>query len=347
MSPSSIPSMKLVIWLFLLASQRSVARLTGKRNELVSPDGQSDDAEGSKSVQEALHRVEAVENVRTSRVLCRLAGSDGDNAVTVRLQPSDNARSLVFNDDTTGFETLVHCGGQPDAGCLAKAEDAPEVAHSIDECPICSCSQASGQLFGKYAIKMAAEVDGKCHAGGQSGEAFRVLLLGLAGGEIATHIVKNCDRAQLDAVELDGRLPALAQKYFGLPDAVHVTVGDAGPATTAFRRAIEQDALLSHEKSYDVVLVDCFASGGITPEHCRSKEFVDDVVHVLKGGGMVLHHLWHTDDRHPEVSQEFTATVQLYEDFCKSNKCHVRVQALEGPDSMVVVETPRAASEDI
>lgn len=190
---------------------------------------------------------------------------------------------------------------------------------------------------------MAESVTERCHSANRDrGVApFRVLLLGLGGGELATHVVKSCGRpdgtaVQLDAVELDSRLPALASRYFGLPPSIHVTVGDAFPVVKALQKNVEQDALLADQRLYDVLLVDCFSTGGVTPEHCRSGDFVRILRSLLRGGGVVLHHLWHMDEQHPEVAGNFDETVSTYREAFQCKGCAVEVRPLNGPDSLVV-----------
>jgi len=102
---------------------------------------------------EALNRVAAVEDARTSKVLCRLAGSGGEDFVTVRLQPDTNARSLVFNDDVEGVETRVKCAGGPNAKCLEGK--APGAAHDVQECLECPCERDVDHLYGAYASTIA------------------------------------------------------------------------------------------------------------------------------------------------------------------------------------------------
>eukprot|EP00418_Pyrodinium_bahamense_P020248 CAMPEP_0179102930 /NCGR_PEP_ID=MMETSP0796-20121207/47665_1 /TAXON_ID=73915 /ORGANISM="Pyrodinium bahamense, Strain pbaha01" /LENGTH=109 /DNA_ID=CAMNT_0020800819 /DNA_START=12 /DNA_END=338 /DNA_ORIENTATION=+ len=105
----------------------------------------------------ALRRVEAVEDLRTSRTLCRLRGDGGQGFATVRLQPSSNTRSLVFNDDVVGVETRVRCEGAVDATCLAGPPAPGSGVQRAEECPACPCARNLGQLYGAYAIAMAEE----------------------------------------------------------------------------------------------------------------------------------------------------------------------------------------------
>eukprot|EP00927_Polykrikos_kofoidii_P045108 TRINITY_DN3897_c0_g1_i1.p1 TRINITY_DN3897_c0_g1~~TRINITY_DN3897_c0_g1_i1.p1 ORF type:complete len:344 (-),score=49.74 TRINITY_DN3897_c0_g1_i1:109-1140(-) len=300
---------------------------------------------------EAIGRLEAVEDERTSQILCRVSGSDGSRIATVRLQPASNTRSLVFDDDVMGVETRVQCVGSVDPGCLAIKPRG--IANKVDECPVCSCKVNVNRLYGTYAEGMAKEVDQRCinHKNRRDDSSpnmpFRVLLLGLGGGELATHIARGCEgnseegsRPEVVAVELDSRLPALALRYFGMPSSVKVIVGDALPEAISLRRSIEANSLLADSIRFDMVLVDCFSTGGVTPEHCRSSTFIETLRPLLRGGGTVLQHLWHNDVQHPEVAGEFGDTVSLYRKVFQCQGCTVSVQDLHGVDDLVVASVP-------
>jgi len=281
-------------------------------------------------------------SAQTSRTLCRVVAEDGQSSVTVRL-PKDNSRQLVFNDDLEGTESKVQCRGDIDAQCLAGSPVTN--AKSVAECPECPCHRPDGRLFGPYSVVMAEEVDRRC---GSRDQPARVLLLGLGAGELAAHVVDRCPEGlHLDAVELDGRLPDLARRYFGLADGVKVIVGDAFPVVQSFRAEVEGNALLADGRRYDVILVDCFASGGVTPEHCRSQEFLDSLRTLLRDGGKIMHHLWHEDPKHPEVASDFSATVDLYKKECASGqRCGIEVKPLDSKVDDLVIATAAAADGD-
>jgi len=261
---------------------------------------------------------------------------------------------LVFNDDVEGAETEVRCEGAPDPQCLA--QPAQGDAKDVKDCAACSC-RASGELFGPFAIAMAEETDRRCHGGASA--PTRILLLGLGAGELANHIVQVCEQngatgVELDAVELDGRLPVLASRFFGLPPKVQVTVSDALSVVLGKQQEIADNELLAEQKRYDVVLVDCFSTGGVTPDHCRSPEFVRSLHAILRDGGAVLHHLWHDDSRHPEVNSEFEATVALYKEVftCQGCRGQISITPLQfkgapGPDSLVIARTSQNQTEPL
>jgi len=278
----------------------------------------------------ALQRVAAVEEIRASRVLCRIR-PDGDfDSVTVRLH-GDNSRSIAFNGDVSGYETKVRCLGGPDPQCTAVA--AQREASSADACPPCPCAGIVGEPAGPYSRQVASKLNAMCSRDGST----RILLLGLGCGELASHVAHHCGTTtEIEAVELDPRLPTLARTYFGMPDSVRVTVGDALPFVLAKR-----DASGGGDR-YDVVFVDCFSVGGQTPEHCRSAEFLRAVHALVRAGGEVIQHLWHKDDAHASVAEEFKNTVALYRSEFNCDGCRVSEKSV-GVDSVVVAALPSTA----
>jgi len=192
---------------------------------------------------------------------------------------------LVFNDDVEGAETEVRCEGAPDPQCLA--QPAQGDAKDVKDCAACSC-RASGELFGPFAIAMAEETDRRCRGGASA--PTRILLLGLGAGELANHIVQVHEQngatgVDLDAVERDGRLPVLASRFFSLPPKVQVTVNDALSVVLGKQKEMADNESLAEQKWYDVVPVDCFSTGGVTPDHCRSPEFVRSLHARVRDGG--------------------------------------------------------------
>merc|ERR1719223_575817 len=68
------------------------------------------------------------------------------------------------------------------------------------------------------------------------------------------------------------------------------------------------------KRHWDVVVTDCFVDKGVTPESCRSREFISYIRNLVRNGGTVLQHLWHTSPYDDTVAGSFKDTVQLYRD---------------------------------
>lgn len=126
----------------------------------------------------------------------------------------------------------------------------------------------------EYMQQMAAVLERV----GAPGAPLSVVHLGAAGCALARAVDAERPGSQQLAVELDTALPELVRSWFDLPrsPALRIRAGDAR----------EQLARVA-TGSVDVVVRDVFA-GDTTPGHVRTREFVADVVRVLRPGGVYL-----------------------------------------------------------
>ena len=100
------------------------------------------------------------------------------------------------------------------------------------------------------------------------------LLLGLGGGAIA-NILQNNLGFHVDAVDLDQRMPEVAQQYFALSGNVNVIVDDA-------RHYLEESS-----KKYDVILFDVYRGEG-PPPHVFTFESLAKTKSLLKENGLIV-----------------------------------------------------------
>lgn len=123
----------------------------------------------------------------------------------------------------------------------------------------------TGESALAYAHVMAMPVLGGAVRG-------KALVLGLGGGCLARMLIDG--GWDVDAVEVDPAMVAVAREYFGFKsDQVHID--DA-------RRYVRRCA-----KTYDAILVDVYG-GGIMPFHLTTKEFFAEVRRVLSPTGVVV-----------------------------------------------------------
>lgn len=100
------------------------------------------------------------------------------------------------------------------------------------------------------------------------------LLIGLGGGTVAHQLEEY--GINYDAVEIDGRLPMLAEKYFGLKSAIANTVVDDG-----------RHYINVCKKKYDLIIVDALLGENI-PSHLLSKEAFVKMKSLLKETGKIF-----------------------------------------------------------
>lgn len=102
----------------------------------------------------------------------------------------------------------------------------------------------------------------------------KVLIIGLGGGTLA----RQCEALGVDyeAVEIDGRLPGLAEKYFGLKNAVANTTVDDG-----------RHFINVCKKKYDLIIIDALL-GDSVPSHLLSVECFDKLKALLNTSGKIF-----------------------------------------------------------
>lgn len=113
-------------------------------------------------------------------------------------------------------------------------------------------------------------------AGVEEKEQLEVLILGMGTGTFATQCERYFDNLNIEGVEIDEKITALAEKYFKLPEDIKVTTYDG----RAYLNAID--------KKYDVIMVDAYQDITI-PFQMSSVEFFTLVEeHLTENGVMVV-----------------------------------------------------------
>ncbi|MCB9046413.1 MAG: fused MFS/spermidine synthase [Chitinophagales bacterium] len=105
-------------------------------------------------------------------------------------------------------------------------------------------------------------------------EGSNALLIGLGGGSVAKQLENK--NINYDAVEIDGRLPELAEKYFGLKSAVANTTIDDG-----------RHFINVCKKKYDLVIIDALL-GDSVPSYLLSLECFNKIKDLLNPDGKIF-----------------------------------------------------------
>lgn len=110
---------------------------------------------------------------------------------------------------------------------------------------------------------------------GQRGNSY--LIIGLAAGTSARLIHQFSPEIAIDGVEIDKKIIALGEKYFGLAD-------------TKARVFLEDGRMfLRHApRRYDYVMVDVYSNEFYIPFHLATKEFFEEVKQIMTKNGMLL-----------------------------------------------------------
>ncbi len=104
----------------------------------------------------------------------------------------------------------------------------------------------------------------------------RILMVGLGAGVVSTYLGRAMPDLQIDVVELDPGVIAVAKKYFGLQETARVRFVDSDGRVYLNR----------HKELYDLIVLDAFRETGV-PFHLLTREFYTLVNERLTPGGAV------------------------------------------------------------
>jgi len=257
-----------------------------------------------------------------AKLLCRVTPDDsaqnGGRKLDIWQLPG-NARAVSFEDALT-YETMLSCSG-PAPEC----EQSESEVSDIQNCHPCECTLDRNQHILESQQALVAAIQPHCITA-RAGRPFDILMLGLGGGVVHTLIRSSCPQdTRVRSVEIDSRFAAVASRYFGLPLSPRVSevvVGDAlqvvrdeftrlnGSGHQEQGGAEEQHGL--GKNGWDAIVVDCFVGSGRTAPSCRANELVQDSIHLLKPGGIVMQHVWHHSPKDEHVAAEYDDLVKEY-----------------------------------
>ena len=133
-------------------------------------------------------------------------------------------------------------------------------------------------------------------AGVEEDDEAEVLILGMGTGTFATQSLRYFPGLQIEGVEIDEKIAALASEYFRLPEQARVTVYDG--------RAFLDET----EKRYDVIMVDAYQDITI-PFQMSSVEFFTMVREHLKPTGVMVVNLNMYSDEAGSINEWLCDTI--------------------------------------
>jgi spermidine synthase len=104
----------------------------------------------------------------------------------------------------------------------------------------------------------------------------RVLFIGLGAGIVPRFLRKQFPETVIDIVEIDGDIPDIAEKYFGLKkdDRMNISIGDG------------RDFINRTKEKYDIVFIDAYTATNI-PFQLTTEEFYRKVHDALAPSGIM------------------------------------------------------------
>jgi spermidine synthase len=127
----------------------------------------------------------------------------------------------------------------------------------------------------------------------------RILVLGVGAGNIPMFLRKYYSGAQIDVIDIDPQIIALAKEYFNFleDDFLHAYTQDG--------RAFVENV----QKPYDLIFLDAYTAAGI-PSHLATKEFLLSLKKALKPSGAIIANMWST----PKVNPLYRSMLRTYQE---------------------------------
>jgi len=202
---------------------------------------------------------------------------------------------------------LIHC--QRDAFGLLEVVDTPQMRSLYFDSPV-----EQSRLYFHAPMSLSFEyqqvIETHILNRHQQKTVERVLMLGMGGGSIASHLNALEPNVQIHIVELRQAVIDIAYEYFHLPKDPEIEV-------------IQEDALIFIEEAlsqYDVIIVDIFDESGL-PEPFTTADFQQNLLNNLKPSGLILFNLWAHQDTY---TKQQTALITNYWQKQAINPSHSR-----------------------
>jgi spermidine synthase len=127
----------------------------------------------------------------------------------------------------------------------------------------------------------------------------RILVLGVGAGNIPMFLRKHYSDAQIDVIDIDPQIIALAKQYFNLLEDRYLQA-----YTQDGREFIE-----NVQKPYDLIFLDAYTAAGI-PTHLATKEFLLSLKKALKPSGAIIANMWST----PKLNPLYRSMLRTYQE---------------------------------
>jgi len=127
----------------------------------------------------------------------------------------------------------------------------------------------------------------------------RILVLGVGAGNIPMFLRKHYSNTQIDVIDIDPQIIALAKQYFNLLE------DDLLQAHAQDGRAFIENV----QKPYDLIFLDAYTAAGI-PKHLATQEFLLSLKKALKPSGAIIANMWST----PKVNPLYRSMLRTYQE---------------------------------
>ncbi len=210
---------------------------------------------------------------------------------------SDLALNLDLKTKQKYGGSLIHC--QRDDFGLIEVVDTPQMRSLYFGSPV-----EQSRLYFHAPMTLSFEyqqvIEAQILAFHEKHPVKRVLMLGMGGGSIASHLNALQPEMQIHIVELRQAVIDIAYEYFHLPEVPEI-------------EAMQEDAwdfIAEGLSQYNVIIVDVFDEEGL-PNDFTEMEFQENLLINLKSPGLVLFNLWNHKDKH--IKQQTDLIVKYWQ----------------------------------
>lgn len=193
--------------------------------------------------------------------------------------------------------SLIHC--QRDAFGLIEVVDTPQMRSLFF-----GTSVEQSRLYFHAPMTLSFEyqqvIEAQILAFHDKHRVKRVLMLGMGGGSIASHLNALQPEMQIHIIELRQAVIEIAYGYFHLPEVPEI-------------EAMQEDAwdfIAEGLLQYDVIIVDLFDEQGL-PNDFTEPAFQENLLKNLKSPGLVLFNLWNHKDK--QTKQQTDLVVKYWQ----------------------------------
>jgi spermidine synthase len=162
-----------------------------------------------------------------------------------------------------------------------------------------------------------------------------ILIVGLGGGTLPHALAQLLPGAQIDIVEIDPAVVAVARQYFSFVDGgnVHVIEMDG---RVYVRRALRE------ERRYDLIMLDAFDHEYI-PEHLLTQEFLREVRSLLAPDGVLAANTFSSSRLYDHESTTYASVFPQFFNLKRENRVIVTVNGALPADALLQANSSRFA----
>ncbi|MFJ1490042.1 spermidine synthase [Capnocytophaga canis] len=151
-------------------------------------------------------------------------------------------------------------------------------------------------------------------------EMERILVMGLAGGSVVRTLIDEIGyQGAMTAVELDGEVVDIANKYFIINDidGLDIVIDDA------------QNFVKTAKQTYDLIIVDIFQDNHM-PDFLFSKAFINQTISLLNNNGIILFNTM-------KVRKEDAIRNLRFVEYCKKYATVKVLPNVEGSNELLLI----------